>query len=187
MFDALADRFDGIFHRLRSRGQLTEKDVDEICREIRLALLEADVNVRVVKGSHRPRQRTGERRRRRQEPQPRAAGHQDRAPGARSTTLGGVSGKLDMNPKPPTVVMLSGLQGSGKTTAAGKLAASPQEPGSAAYCSSVPTCSVRRRSSNSGCSASASTCRSSRRPTRVPRHRRSRRPRGSGPARQATS
>ena len=121
MFDALADRFDGIFQRLRSRGKLTEKDIEEIAREIRLALLEADVNVRVVKGF--------------------IARVKERANGADVaksltpaqqvikivheelvTTLGGVSGKLDMNPKPPTVVMLTGLQGSGKTTAAGKLA-----------------------------------------------------------------
>ena len=50
MFDTLSDRFDGIFSRLRSRGRLNEKDVDEVAREIRLALLEADVNVKVVKG-----------------------------------------------------------------------------------------------------------------------------------------
>ena len=50
MFDALSDRFDGIFKRLRSRGRLGEKEVDEVLREIRLALLEADVNFRVVKG-----------------------------------------------------------------------------------------------------------------------------------------
>ena len=49
MFDSLSDRFDGIFKRLRGRGHLTEKDIDEVAREIRLALLEADVNVRVVK------------------------------------------------------------------------------------------------------------------------------------------
>ena len=48
MFDSLSDRFEGIFKRLRSRGVLTEKDIDEVAREIRLALLEADVNVRVV-------------------------------------------------------------------------------------------------------------------------------------------
>ncbi len=121
MFDALSDRFDGIFTRLRSRGRLTEKDVDEVCREIRLALLEADVNVRVVKGL--------------------IARVKERALGADVakslspaqqvikivheeliTTLGGESGKLAMSSKPPTVVMLCGLQGSGKTTAAGKLA-----------------------------------------------------------------
>jgi signal recognition particle subunit SRP54 len=121
MFDSLSDRFDGIFSRLRSRGRLSEKDVDEVAREIRLALLEADVNVRVVKGF--------------------IARIKERANGAEVqkslspaqqvikivheelvTTLGGVTGKLAMNPKPPTVVMLAGLQGSGKTTAAGKLA-----------------------------------------------------------------
>ena len=62
MFDALSDRFDGIFTRLRSRGKLTEKDVDEVAREIRLALLEADVNVMVVKQLHPPGQGAGERR-----------------------------------------------------------------------------------------------------------------------------
>ena len=45
MFEALSDRFEGIFKGLRSRGKLTEKEVDEVLREIRLALLEADVNV----------------------------------------------------------------------------------------------------------------------------------------------
>jgi signal recognition particle subunit SRP54 len=121
MFDALSDRFDGIFTRLRGRGRLTEKDVDEVAREIRLALLEADVNVKVVKDF--------------------ITRVKDRAHGADVqkslspaqqvikivheelvTTLGGVTGKLEMSPKPPTVVMLAGLQGSGKTTAAGKLA-----------------------------------------------------------------
>ena len=63
MFDALSDRFDGIFKRLRSRGRLTEKDIDEVAREIRVALLEADVNVEVVTQLHRPGQ--GARRRRR--------------------------------------------------------------------------------------------------------------------------
>ncbi len=121
MFNALGDRFEGIFTRLRSRGRLNENDVAEVAREIRLALLEADVNVRVVKSF--------------------IARVKERATGidvARSltpgqqvikivheeliTTLGGVTGKLTMSPKPPTVVMLAGLQGSGKTTAAGKLA-----------------------------------------------------------------
>src|SRR3954469_22247168 len=50
MFDSLSDRFDSIFTRLRSRGRLSEADVDEVLREIRLALLEADVNFLVVKG-----------------------------------------------------------------------------------------------------------------------------------------
>ena len=121
MFDALSDRFDGIFKRLRSRGRLSERDVDEVAREIRVALLEADVNVAVVKSF--------------------IARVKERALGAEVTkslspaqqvikivheelitTLGGETGKLATSPKPPTVVMLAGLQGSGKTTAAGKLA-----------------------------------------------------------------
>ncbi len=56
MFEALSDRFDGIFKRLRSRGRLTEAEVDEILREIRLALLEADVNVSVVRNLQGPHQ-----------------------------------------------------------------------------------------------------------------------------------
>ncbi len=49
MFDTLADRFDGIFTKLRSRGKLTDKEIDEVCRELRVALLEADVNVVVAR------------------------------------------------------------------------------------------------------------------------------------------
>ena len=121
MFDALSDRFDGIFKRLRGRGRLSDRDIDEVAREIRVALLEADVNVTVVKSF--------------------IARVKERARGAEVakslspaqqvikivheelvTTLGGETGKLAMSSKPPTVVMLAGLQGSGKTTAAAKLA-----------------------------------------------------------------
>ncbi|MDH3705029.1 MAG: signal recognition particle receptor subunit alpha, partial [Acidimicrobiia bacterium] len=49
MFDTLSDRFDGIFTRLRGKGRLSNDDVDEVLREIRLALLEADVNIDVVR------------------------------------------------------------------------------------------------------------------------------------------
>ena len=49
MFESLSDRFEGIFTRLRGKGRLSESDVDEVLREIRLALLEADVNLSVVK------------------------------------------------------------------------------------------------------------------------------------------
>jgi signal recognition particle subunit SRP54 len=121
VFDVLSDRLDGIFSKLRSRGRLTERDVDEISREIRLALLEADVNVRVVKSFiGRVKER--------------AIGVEvSKAldPGQQFikivhdelvATLGGATGKLAMSPKPPTVLMLAGLQGSGKTTAAAKLA-----------------------------------------------------------------
>src|SRR5690606_25724172 len=50
MFEALSDRFEGIFKRLRGKGKLSADDVDEVLREIRVALLEADVNFQVVKG-----------------------------------------------------------------------------------------------------------------------------------------
>src|SRR6266513_586087 len=100
---------------------MTERDVDEVSRELRVALLEADVNVRVARGFIT---RVKER----------AIGAElskSLSPGQQFIkivheqlveTLGGTSGKLTMSPKPPTVVMLAGLQGSGKTTAAGKLA-----------------------------------------------------------------
>ena len=121
MFDALSDRFEGIFDRVKSRGKLSEADIDAVAREIRLALLEADVNVRVVKQFiARVKERAvGERL------------SESLTPGQQFTkivhdelveTLGGITGKLTTSPKPPTVVMLAGLQGSGKTTAAAKLA-----------------------------------------------------------------
>ncbi len=121
MFDALSDRLEGIFSRVRNRGRLSEHDIDEVTREIRRALLEADVNVAVARSFiGRVKER--------------AVGAElskSLTPGQQFVkivheelvqTLGGTTGKLTMNPKPPTVVMLAGLQGSGKTTAAGKLA-----------------------------------------------------------------
>ena len=169
MFDALSDRFDGIFTRLRSRGRLSEKDVDEVAREIRLALLEADVNVKVVKEFiARVKERAN------------GADVQKSLSPAQQVikivheelvnTLGGVTGKLKMSSKPPTVVMLAGLQGSGKTTAAGKLARMLKSQGSAC-CSSRPTCNARPRSSSSGCSGASSTSRCGPRPTTVRRIR----------------
>jgi signal recognition particle subunit SRP54 len=121
VFDALSDRFEGIFDRVRSRGRLNEADIDAVAREIRLALLEADVNVRVVKQFIT----------RVKEDAVGARLSESLTPGQQFIkivhdelveTLGGVSGKLATSPKPPTVVMLAGLQGSGKTTAAAKLA-----------------------------------------------------------------
>src|SRR3954465_10574170 len=121
MFDTLADRFDGIFTKLRSRGKLTDKEIDEVCRELRVALLEADVNVLVARNFIKR--------------------VKERAQGAAVTkslspaqqvikivneeliaTLGGTTGKLTTASKPPSVVMMAGLQGSGKTTASAKLA-----------------------------------------------------------------
>ncbi len=121
MFDSLADRFDAIFTRLRGKGRLGEEDVDEVLREIRVALLEADVNLLVVRNLvNRIR---------------------DACVGADLSksltpaqqvikivnnelveTLGGETLRITYASKPPTVVLLAGLQGSGKTTAAAKLA-----------------------------------------------------------------
>ena len=121
MFDALSDRFDVIFRRLRGRGRLGDAEVDEVLREIRLALLEADVNFKVVKGligriredcigadlssSLTPAQQVIK------------IVHQELI-----ASLGGETLRITYASRPPTVVLLAGLQGSGKTTAAGKLA-----------------------------------------------------------------
>jgi signal recognition particle subunit SRP54 len=121
VFDALQDRLDGIFSRLRARGRLSEADIDEVAREIRLALLEADVNVRVVRAfiGRIKEQAVGAELSKSLSPAQQFIKivHDELV-----NTLGGTTGKLTMSPKPPTVVMLAGLQGSGKTTAAGKLA-----------------------------------------------------------------
>jgi signal recognition particle subunit SRP54 len=121
MFDALSDRFEGIFTRLRGRGRLGEKEVDEVAREIRIALLEADVNFKVVKSfvNRIKEQAAGAELSKSLSPAQQVIKivHQELV-----NTLGGTTGKLTMSPKPPTVVMLVGLQGSGKTTACGKLA-----------------------------------------------------------------
>jgi signal recognition particle subunit SRP54 len=121
MFDSLSDRFDGIFTRLRSRGKLTEKDIDEVAREIRLALLEADVNVRVVKSfiTRLKERANGAEVAKSLSPAQQVIKivHEELV-----ATLGGDAGKLTMSSRPPTVILLAGLQGSGKTTAAAKLA-----------------------------------------------------------------
>jgi signal recognition particle subunit SRP54 len=121
MFDALSDRFEGIFGRLRGRGRLRESDVDEVLREIRLALLEADVNFKVVRAFvERVRER--------------ALGadvSQALNPAQQvikivgeelTATLGGETMRITFASRPPTVVLMAGLQGSGKTTNCAKLA-----------------------------------------------------------------
>ena len=121
MFDSLSDRFEGILSRLRSRGRLNEADVDEVLREIRMALLEADVNLQVVKSLvSRIRERTvGIELSESLSPAQQVIKivHEELI-----ATLGGETLRLTYASKPPTVVLLAGLQGSGKTTAAGKLA-----------------------------------------------------------------
>ncbi|MCB9372032.1 MAG: signal recognition particle protein [Microthrixaceae bacterium] len=121
MFDALSDRFDGIFSRLRNRGRLSESDIDEVLREIRVALLEADVNVTVVKSLvGRIRERcVGEELSKSLSPAQQVIKivHEELV-----TTLGGETIKITYASKPPTVVLMAGLQGSGKTTTSAKLA-----------------------------------------------------------------
>ncbi len=112
MFESLSDRFDGIFKRLRGRGKLSEADVDEVLREIRLALLEADVNFEVVKGFvARVRERcVGEE----------LSGALNPAQQVikivndeLTATLGGETIRITYASKPPTVVLMAGSAGLG--------------------------------------------------------------------------
>jgi signal recognition particle subunit SRP54 len=121
MFEALSEKLNAVFNRFSGKGRLTEKEVDEGLREVRLALLEADVNFRVARDFV-------------QNVRERAVGSQvleSISPGQQIvkivheeliTILGGESSKLVGIDHPPSVVMLAGLQGSGKTTTAAKLA-----------------------------------------------------------------
>jgi signal recognition particle subunit SRP54 len=121
MFDALSDRFEGIFGRLRSRGRLSDDDVDEVLREIRLALLEADVNFQVVKNLvARIRERcVGEELSRALSPAQQVIKIVNEE---LTQTLGGETFRITYASKPPTVVLMAGLQGSGKTTRTASLA-----------------------------------------------------------------
>ena len=121
MFDSLSGRLDDIFTRLRSKGRLSEKQVDEVLREIRLALLEADVSLKVVKAFVRDVKERAEG----------AEIHKSLTPAqqiiklvhaALIDVLGHETVGLQASPAPPRVILLAGLQGSGKTTAAAKLA-----------------------------------------------------------------
>jgi len=121
VFDTLSDRLTSVLQNLRGRGRLSEADVDATAREIRIALLEADVALPVVRTF--------------------IANVKERAKGAEVsgalnpaqqvikivneelvTILGGETRRLNFAKNPPSVIMLAGLQGSGKTTLAGKLA-----------------------------------------------------------------
>jgi len=121
MFEALTDKLSAVFSKLSSRGKLNEKDIDEALRQVRLALLEADVNFKVVKDFiERVRERSL------------GADVLESLTPAQQVikivneelvkTLGEGESKLESSSRPPSVVMLVGLQGSGKTTTAAKLA-----------------------------------------------------------------
>lgn len=120
LFENLSEKLQSTFSRLRNRGKLTERDVDEALREVRLALLEADVNYKVAKDFV---QRVKER----------AIGQEvmkSLTPGQHvvkivheelTRLMGGKHERLQLSDRPPSVFMVVGLQGSGKTTTVGKL------------------------------------------------------------------
>jgi len=121
MFDSLSSRLEGVIKKIRGKGRLTDADVDEVLKEIRTALLEADVNVGVVRNviARIREQAVG------------AQLSQALDPGQQvvkivnnelTALLGGETLKITYASRPPTVVLMAGLQGSGKTTNAAKLA-----------------------------------------------------------------
>jgi len=121
MFDNLVDKMSAAFKKFKSKGKLTEADVKEGMREVKLALLEADVNYKVVKDFIKTVTE-------------RAVGEEvleSLMPAQQvvkivneelCNLMGGTQAKLNISSRPPTVVMMVGLQGAGKTTHAGKLA-----------------------------------------------------------------
>ncbi|MCM3797657.1 signal recognition particle protein [Caldibacillus thermoamylovorans] len=120
-FEGLADRLQKTMQKIRGKGKVTEADVKEMMREVRLALLYADVNLKVVKDFIK---KVSER----------AIGQEvmkSLTPGQQvikvvkeelTELMGGEQSKIAVSPKPPTVIMMVGLQGAGKTTTTGKLA-----------------------------------------------------------------
>lgn len=121
MFDSLSSRLEGIVKRLRGKGRLTEADVDEMLKEIRTALLEADVNVGVVRNvtARIREQAVGSQVSEALDPSQQIV----KIVNAELTAmLGGETLKIQFASRPPTVVLMAGLQGSGKTTNSAKLA-----------------------------------------------------------------
>jgi signal recognition particle subunit SRP54 len=121
MFDALSDKLQRVFSRLSSHGTVSEKDLDEALREVRVALLEADVNFRVVRdfvNAIRERSLGAEVLKSLTGPQQVVAIVNEEL----TRVLGGSQAALATAPQPPTTVLLLGLKGAGKTTFAAKLA-----------------------------------------------------------------
>ncbi|WP_295631435.1 signal recognition particle protein [uncultured Mitsuokella sp.] len=120
IFESLSDRLQATFKKLRGHGKLTEDDVNEAMRDVRMALLEADVNFKVVKQFIKTVKE-------------RAIGQdvlETLTPAQvvikivdeeLTKLMGGTQSRINMSPKPPTIIMMVGLQGAGKTTSAGKL------------------------------------------------------------------
>ncbi|MBN2494158.1 MAG: signal recognition particle protein [Deltaproteobacteria bacterium] len=132
MFDSLSDRLGQTFKRLKGHGKLSEPNIKDALREVRLSLLEADVNYRVVKDFVSA-------------VKSRALGKEvmgSLTPGQQFVKIvhdelvglmGGEAGELDLKGRPPLAVMLAGLQGSGKTTTVGKLALQLKKKGRRPY------------------------------------------------------
>ena len=120
-FESLSERFQAAFKKLRGKGKLSEEDVSEALKEMRRALLEADVNFAVTKDFIK-------------KVKEKAVGEEVFGSLNASQTvikivrdeltelLGGTQSRITISPKPPTIIMLVGLQGAGKTTTAAKLA-----------------------------------------------------------------
>jgi len=121
MFDTLSDRLEGVFKKLRGQGRITDRNIDEALREVRLALLEADVNIRVVRDfvDHVKKKALGQEVLRSLTPEQ----HLLRFVATElCEVMGGNARELDLKVRPPVKIMLVGLQGSGKTTSLAKLA-----------------------------------------------------------------
>ncbi len=121
MFDSLSEKLEGIFKKLKGKGILKEEDVDSALKEIRMALLEADVNFKVVKDfvQHVREKAIGE------------GVLESLSPGQQvvktvydelCALLGNTNERIQLSPNPPTIIMMVGLHGSGKTTTSAKLA-----------------------------------------------------------------
>lgn len=128
IFEGLADRLQETFKKLRGHGRLTEDDVNEAMREVRMALLEADVNFKVVKSFVK-------------KVKERAIGQdvlETLTPAQvvikivneeLTELMGGTQSRINISSMPPTIIMMVGLQGAGKTTSAGKLGLSLKKQG----------------------------------------------------------
>src|SRR6201981_1667376 len=121
MFDTLSDRLEGVFKKLRGHGRITERNMEDALREVRLALLEADVNVRVVRDfvDHVRKKALGQEVLRSLTPEQHLLKF---VANELCEVMGGRARELDLKVKPPVKIMLVGLQGSGKTTSLAKLA-----------------------------------------------------------------
>jgi signal recognition particle subunit SRP54 len=121
MFDSLSEKLQGTLAGVRQRGALTEDDINRTMREIRLALLEADVNFKVVKQftSDVKQRLLGMEVQRQLNPGQQVVKIVDEE---LTALMGGSSAGITFSPRPPTVILMAGLQGSGKTTATAKLA-----------------------------------------------------------------